>query len=60
MGLIDPETLKHLQENADSILKNPAKAAEQVGGELSKIVSDPGAFAAEIVAKLEAKALSLI
>jgi hypothetical protein len=27
MGLVDPATLKHIQENADSMLKNPEKAA---------------------------------
>jgi hypothetical protein len=42
------------------MLVNPEKAAEQVGGELAKIASDPGAFAAAMMEKMEQKALKLI
>lgn len=42
------------------MLKNPEKAAENAAGEIAKIASDPGAFAAMILAKMEEKALQLI
>jgi hypothetical protein len=60
MGLVDPATLAHLQENADKILANPEKAAEEFGGELAKITSDPGAFAASMMEKMEQKAVTLV
>jgi hypothetical protein len=60
LGLVDKSTLAHIQENADAMLANPEKAAEQVGGELSAIASDPGAFVAKMMKLMEDKALNLI
>lgn len=34
LGLVDQNTLTHLEENADSMLSNPEKALENAAGEL--------------------------
>ena len=60
MGLVDPDTLKHIQENADNMLKNPEKALEEASSAVSKIASDPEAFMREVMSKLEEKAFKLI